>query len=153
MGSIEKSENSSLGVWGGLGFTFTINLKLWITQQLCRIILLQFGLITFNFHLSQNRKIFTCMLFRLNGRVHDSRNQLCLLWIHSFWICKKCRLIPNTNIFGHRNIPNLEHSTLFRNGACNKKQNWRSVLATLEKLEYGIHSFQKTRNGHLVTFN
>ena len=47
-----------------------------IAPKLRRIILLDFGLVTFRFHFGKIRKPVIFMIFGPGGRVHDSQNQL-----------------------------------------------------------------------------
>ena len=57
-----------------------VNLKWRIAKKLCRITLPHFGLVTFLSHVGKTRQLLIVMVFWISGRVHDSQNQLFLLW-------------------------------------------------------------------------
>ena len=73
-------EKSGFEVWGCPGSHCYCKSKKRVARKLRRIILLHFGLVTFRFHFGKTRKVSMFMIFGSNGHVHDSQNQLFLIW-------------------------------------------------------------------------
>ena len=65
-------------IWGQ-DFIFTVDIMNRITGKLRRILLLDFGLITFKIHYWKTRKHLMFMVSGPGGRDHDSKNQLILI--------------------------------------------------------------------------
>ena len=79
----EYWENLQVGVWWGLPVHFyALKFANRGAQKLRRIILLHFGLITFNCHFPKIQTFLICMLFGPSANVHDPKNPFCLTLHH-----------------------------------------------------------------------
>ena len=67
---------ASVGVWGTI---CCVHFKQRVARKLHRIILLQFGVVTFRFNFGKTRKPIIFNIFGPSESVHDSQNQLCLI--------------------------------------------------------------------------
>ena len=68
-------EKCGFRVWGVCGAIFSLDMIERLAQNLRRIILLPFGLVTFRIHFRKPPKPFIFIVFVLSGRDHDSQNQ------------------------------------------------------------------------------
>ena len=75
MGEVDKFR---FEVWGGLGGKFLVSSNTRMARKLRRIILLHFGLVTFNFHFPKFPHIFIFMVFGLSGHDHGPQKTLYL---------------------------------------------------------------------------
>ena len=75
--NIGKNPVWGLGVSGGAILIFNLNKR--VAQSSVVLILLHFGLVTFNFHFPKAPKVINFMIFGLGGRAHESQNQVCVI--------------------------------------------------------------------------
>ena len=128
LGWDNSGKNPDLGsavVWGAI---FTIIFKKRVARKLRRIILLHFGLVTFNIHFPKIRKVLMFMIFGPSERDHDFPN------------ARKYEIMFNTCFFEMSEPWTSNFDFLEKARA---EQSWRPVLYILQNLENWINIYIK----------